>query len=416
MNTRQEWTRRGFHASCIGLAVASSARANWDQWRGPSRNGQVDARFPWPRHLSADSLELLWEQPLEPSYSGPIVRDDVVYVTETINKQSERVTAFDVASGNSRWQADWPGAMRVPFFAATNGSWIRSTPAVADNQLFVAGMRDVLVCLDATTGEEIWRNDFVETQSAPLPTFGFVSSPLIDGNHVFVQAGGGLLKVDRSTGQVVWRQLADGGGMNGSAFSSPVLHDLLGQRQLLVQTRQELVGVSPHTGEQLWSTPVPAYRGMNILPPTVHQDTVFTSTYRNGSFCYQLSQDSSNQIRVHEKWKNRVQGYMSSPLVFDDHVYLHLANGRLTCLQLSDGSQKWSSRPYGKYWSSVAQGDKMLALDERGDLLLVNPNPQQFDLLGTAKVADNAWAHLAIDRDLLFVRDLRKLRVLRWKA
>jgi hypothetical protein len=63
--------------------------------------------------------------------------------------------------------------MTVPFFAASNGSWIRATPAVADGRIYVAGMRDLLVCLDSATGKEIWRVDFMTALESPLPAFGF---------------------------------------------------------------------------------------------------------------------------------------------------------------------------------------------------------------------------------------------------
>ena len=37
--------------------------------------------------------------------------------------------------------------------------------------------------------------------------------------------------------------------------------------------------------------------------------------------------------------------------------------------------------PYGKYWSLVANEGQILALDERGDLLLINANPKSFYLI-----------------------------------
>ena len=127
--------------------------------------------------------------------------------------------------------------MQVPFFAASNGSWIRSTPCADDGRVYVAGMRDVLVCLDAANGQEIWRIDFTKDLESPLQAFGFVSSPLVIGDHVFVQAGAGFVKLDKATGKVVWRVLEDGGGMWGSAFSSPYpatpeKYDLLGEAKV----------------------------------------------------------------------------------------------------------------------------------------------------------------------------------------
>lgn len=57
--------------------------------------------------------------------------------------------------------------MTVAFFAASNGSWVGSTHAFDGEILFVAGMRDVLVSLNATTGKEQWRVDFVRECKAP---------------------------------------------------------------------------------------------------------------------------------------------------------------------------------------------------------------------------------------------------------
>ena len=145
--------------------------------------------------------------------------------------------------------------MKVPFFAARNGSWVRSTPAYDGEYLYVAGMRDVLVCLRARDGSEVWRVDFMETFDTPLPDFGFVCSPLVIGDAVYVQAGGGFARLERKTGAVRWRSLQDGGGMQDSAFSSPVLASLQGVPQLVVQTRAALAGVDPEDGTVLWQHP-----------------------------------------------------------------------------------------------------------------------------------------------------------------
>jgi hypothetical protein len=58
-----------------------------------------------------------------------------------------------------------------------------------------------------------------------------------------VQAGGGFVRLDKATGKVIWRVMADGGGMNGSAFSSPFFTTLGGVPQILVQGREELAGM-----------------------------------------------------------------------------------------------------------------------------------------------------------------------------
>jgi outer membrane protein assembly factor BamB len=244
-----------------------------------------------------------------------------------------------------------------------------------------------------------------------------VSSPLIVGDHVYVQAGASLVKLDKQTGKVVWRTLEDGGGMWGSAFSSPFyVKSLAGQEQLLVQTREKLAGVDLAAGKELWSQKIPAFRGMNILTPTTWQDHVFTSSYGGQSLLFKLDQAADEGLALEETWINKTQGYMSSPVVWEDHVYLHLKNQRFTCIDLKTGKEAWTTRPYGKYWSMIAQGDRALALDERGILLLLHLTPEKFDLLAERKVSDQeSWAHLAIAGDQVFIRDLQGLTTFRWR-
>ncbi|MBS0205849.1 MAG: PQQ-binding-like beta-propeller repeat protein [Planctomycetes bacterium] len=395
---------------------APGAPATWPQWRGPRRDGKVTSPSVWPDSLSGDLLVQTWRIPLEPSYSGPVVSDTLVFTTETKDKKREVVRALDRKTGQQQWEASWDGALSVPFFAKSNGDWIRSTPAYDGESLFVAGMRDVLVCLDARTGEERWQVDFVKVLGAPLPAFGFVCSPLVDGESVYVQAGAALCKLDKRTGKILWRSLKDDGGMWGSAFSSPFLTDIAGRRQLLVQTREKLAGVDPETGAELWSQPIPAFRGMNILTPTVSGETVFTSSYGGKSLLFQLKNDRGT-VSATEAWTNKATGYMSSPVVIDGYVYLHLQNQRFTCIDLATGKSKWTTQPYGKYWSLVANGDRILALDERGELLLIRANPEKFELLDSRKLSESpTWAHLAICGQELFIRELKALSAYRWRS
>ena len=304
--------------------------------------------------------------------------------------------------------------MKVPFFAATNGSWIRATPAYDGKHLFVAGMRDVLVCLDATTGDVLWKRDFVADTGSKLPQFGFASSPLVVEDHIYVQAGGGFAKLDKFTGKTVWTTLADGGGMYGSAFSSPIFATLAGVPQLVVQTRSSLAGVNPEDGAVLWSTEIEAFRGMNILTPTVIGDAVFTSSYGGRSLLLRVNKDSAGW-NVVEAWNHKSQGYMSSPVVVNGHIYLHLRNQRFVCLDAETGTERWTTKPFGKYWSMVVSGDTILALDQRGELLLIEASPAEFKLADRRAVADDAWAHIAIVDDQVFVRDLNSMKVFAWQ-
>lgn len=398
-----------------GRATAADP-AVWPQWRGPTRDGLVTGPA-WPDSLAGDALKTVWRvENLGPSYSGPVVSADKVFVTETVGKEREVVTALDRKTGKEVWKATWAGAMKVPFFADKNGSWVRATPALDGDTLYVAGMRDVLVALNAADGKERWRLDFVKEYGTPLPDFGFVCSPLVGPDGVYVQAGGGLCKVDKKSGKVLWRELADGGGMNGSAFSSPVLATLGGREQVVVQTRTRLAGVDPATGGVLWSREVPSFRGMNILTPVpVGTDGVFTSTY-GGTTQLLKVKPSATGLAAEPGWAFKYEGYMTSPVVVGGHAYLLGKDKRLVCVNLATGKQAWGTdQRFGDYWSLVANGDQLLALDNRGILYLLKANPKEYEPLDQRKLTTpDTWAHLAVCGDEVFVRDLNGVTCYRW--
>jgi outer membrane protein assembly factor BamB len=406
-------TATGTEVATSIASAASSDTNQWLQWRGPNRDAQFHGGA-WPNQLTGQ-LEQVWRVELGPSYSGPIVNDRLVFTTETKDKKTEVVHALDRATGKEVWQKEWEGAMKVPFFARSNGSWIRATPACDGQTLYVAGIRDVLVALDVETGAEKWRVDFVEQLGTELPSFGFVSSPLVVGGHIFVQAGGCFIKLDKTNGHIVWQSAEDGGGMYGSAFSSPAIATIHGETMLLVQTRNELKGIALDDGRELWSREIEAFRGMNILTPTLFEEGVFTSAHSGRSLLLSFKKEG-DEYAVTEAWQHKAQAYMSTPVVIGDYAYMHLKNQRFTCLNLKTGEEAWRSTGYGKYASLVANGDKILALDERGELLLMKADPTKFELLDTLQISDDpTWAHLAVVDGHLFVRELNALTAYKWK-
>lgn len=395
-------------------SLSHAVEPSWNQWRGPSRDSQLPTAV-WPDRLSGH-LELVWQRPHAPSYSGPIVNNDTVFTTETIGKKSERVTAYSLKEGDVKWTTEWEGAMAVPFFAASNGDWIRATPACTDSHMVVLGMRDVMVCLDPRTGDEKWRVDFPKDMGTPLPSFGAVCSPLIDEGAVYVQTGGAVVKLDLNNGELIWSSLDNGAGMMSSgAFSSPTIHTIAGKRQLLVQTRQALCGVDLETGKVLWQEKIQAFRGMNILTPLAVGNRIFTSAHSGKAQLFEVTQSAKGNWSVNELWSQKTQAYMSSPVLIGDSIYLHLKNQRFSALSLKDGSIRWTSKPYGKYWSMVSNGKKILSLDNTGELLLINAKDETLDVVDQTKVANDAWAHLAVEGELVIVRDLNALKVFRWK-
>jgi outer membrane protein assembly factor BamB len=393
----------------------SDAKA-WSQWRGPDRDGLVQ-HADWPDSLNGH-LKLVWEQKLSPSYSGPVIVGDEVITTETVDKKYERVTALKLSDGATDWTAQWEGSMAVPFFAASNGDWIRSTPASDGNRVVVAGMRDLVICLDNKTGKELWRVDLPKQHGTPLQAFGCVCSPLIDGDSVYLQSGGGLIKLSLEDGQVIWKTLETGSDMmTVGAFSSPIIATIQGKRQLVVATRDRLVGVELADGKEIWGEAIESFRGMNILTPVMVGDRVFSSAHSGRSRLFEIGVGEGGSMGVEQLWENKAQAYMSTPIVVGDHLYMHMKNERFVCMDLQTGEERWTSKTFGKYWSMVGNVDekKILALDSDGTLRLIAADPSELRILDEFKVAEDSWAHLAVQGSTIVVRALDAIRVYSWQ-
>ncbi|NNJ27119.1 PQQ-binding-like beta-propeller repeat protein [Alienimonas chondri] len=416
-------------------AVLDEGRGGWDQWRGPTRDGRTAVTL--PTSLDEATLKEAWRVELGASYSGPVVgpapadengnRGSRVYTTETIGNTYESAKAFDAATGELLWEAKWKGALSVPFFAKANGDWIRSTPALSvdengDGLLYVAGMRDVLVALDAATGEEAWRIDFAALAGSDPEAFGHVASPLVFEGAVYAHTIAGFSKLNADSGEVEWTVLGDeNNSMSGGAFSSPFVTKIAGVAQILVQARTKLCGVNPKDGTILWEQPVEAFRGMNVLTPTVVpvQDDekavrLLTSTYGGGTFLYEVRRTSesgtADDWAVSTVWQNSRQGYMSSPVVIDGFAFQHLKNDRVVCYDLKTGEAAWTSTPFGGYWSMITDGEKILALDADGDLLLLAADATELKTLSERHVTDaTSWAHVAVAPGRIYVRALDAL-------
>ena len=109
-------------------------------------------------------------------------------------------------------------------------------------------------------------------------------------------------------------------------------------------------------------------------------------------------------------------GLQSTPVVIDGVAYNHLKSQRVMAIEVETGRELWTSdKSFGKYMSLVAQGDRILALDQRGQLFLLRANKEKYEQLDQRKLTEaETWAHVAMTDGQIFVRELHALTAYRW--
>src|SRR5262245_13343599 len=108
---------RFIFAFVVALLLVTPSTTNaqgWNQWRGPLRDGSVNAKDAppsWP-----ESLQRSWRVEIGEGYSSPVVADGRVFVHGR-RDPDEVVVALNLSDGKILWQQKYPAAFKKNQYA-----------------------------------------------------------------------------------------------------------------------------------------------------------------------------------------------------------------------------------------------------------------------------------------------------------
>jgi outer membrane protein assembly factor BamB len=395
------------------LCAAAAAAGDWPQWLGPSRDGVSPEKVaPWKQ-----APQVVWRQAVGRGHSSPVVADGKVFLHAKVDRQdAEEVRAFDARTGRPIWHKDYPRAA----FKSEFGDGPRATPTVADGRVYAFGVTGVLSCFDTEKGEIVWQVDTLKRFQAKNLFFGMSCSPLLEAGKVLVNVGGekaSVVAFNKDNGEVVWKSLDD-----KASYSSPIVFGQGGGRQVVLLTQQGLVSLNPADGSVFWKFPMKDLLSESSTTPVRVGDMLVASSVTLGSYGLRLGtkdvKPSAEQV-----WKEpALTCYFATPVpVGKDHLYMVTGSilppkALLRCVDPRTGKDLWQNpRPVGKYHATLLRtgDDKLLLLEEAGNLALLEPNPNEYRELARAKVCGETWAHPALADGLLYVRDAKELLCLK---
>src|SRR5689334_19085007 len=220
----------------------------WNGFRGPLRDGiyqEQSIRTNWP----TSGLTPLWSQPIGGGYASFAISLGKAFTIEQ-RRQYEVIVAYNVVTGREIWTNSW----LAEFQETLGGDGPRATPAVAEGLVYALGALGEFRCVKALTGEAVWRRNILDENQAPELTYGMAASPLVIDDKVIVAAGGpvgkSIVAYDRLSGKAIWKSQSD-----EAAYSSPMLMELVGSRQLIVVSDKRAMGLDPNDGKLLWQFP-----------------------------------------------------------------------------------------------------------------------------------------------------------------
>lgn len=422
----------GLGALGLLLGCALGSAADWPQWLGEDRSavwretGIVES-FP------KDGPPILWRTVIGPGYSGPTVSKGRVYVMDrprgaTNGSPSglERVSCLHESDGKVLWQHEYACHYGISYPAGP-----RVAPLCHENKLYTLGAEGNLFCLDANTGKPFWSKDFKAEFNIRAPMWGFAGHPLIEGNKLICLAGGErttAVAFDKDTGKEIWRSLtADEPG-----YSSPIIIEAGGRRQLILWHPQAANSLDPETGDVYWSVPFKSESGLSVATPRRLGDELFFTSFYNGSLMLRL--DASKPV-VTEEWRSprgneqkttHLNAILCTPFLEDGYIYGVCSYGQLRCLKAETGERVWetfeATTAGGPVrWANaflVKNGNRFFLFNEKGDLIIARLSPKGYEELSRAHLLDPlnkdcgrpvVWSHPAFANRRIYVRNDKEI-------
>ena len=410
----------------ICLGQPKLAAEDWPRFLGPRGDGtslETGLADQWP----AGGAPVVWKELIGTGYSAPSISGDNLVLHHRVGNE-EQIRLYSIKTQKVVWETGYPTRYVDPY-GYNNGP--RCSPTISsDGKIYTFGAEGVLSCVQLEDGKVVWRRETQKDWNVPEAFFGVGSTPLLDGNRLYVMVGGqpnsGMVALDSQTGETVWesvgstnwdgQEAVDWPGSpiqewkeyeKQASYASPVLAELNGEKQLLCFMRQGLVALDPSNGKVLWDRWFRANvnESVNAINPVVHDGQIFISSayYRTGSVVLDPTPDHTG---FEEIWKGlSLEIHWSAPLLIDGYLYAFTGrnepDGILRCVKWSTGEVKWESDgiPAGMSipgrrdfqaiqlfrqsrlgrGSGIYADGKLYLLGERGSLVLAKPNSEKFE-------------------------------------
>ena len=409
-------------AAVTGLLIISTSPLtadDWPQYRGANHDGVSKEKIlmQWP----ADGLRQLWRIPLNTGFSSFAVAQNKAFtlVQRSIQGADQEVCiALDADTGKELWaiplgQAKYDGGGDSGAADNRGGDGPRSTPTINGNRLYVLSAYLSLFCLDAQTGELVWRKDVSKEYGGKVIAWQNAASPLIDGDLIFLNGnapGQSLMAFQKQDGRLAWK-----GQTDKMTQATPITATILGVRQIIFFTQTGLVSVASKDGAVLWRYAFP-YKVSTAASPVVAGDIVYCSAgYDVGSGAVKITK-SGDQFTATELWRvpgNKISSHWSTPVYFDGHLYglfgfKEFGKCPLKCLEVATGKEVWSKDGFGPGGVLLVDGH-ILVLGDKGQLALVQASPKAYTEVARAQpLTGKCWNSPALSNGRIYARGTKE--------
>ena len=418
------------------IGLGGSVRAeDWPQWMGPTRDG-IWSETGIARKLPGKLIPQ-WTAKVAGGYSGPAVANGKVYVLDyqrvsgeakndpnnrAESQGTERILCLDAATGKELWKHEYPCAYQISYPCGP-----RVTPTISGGKVFALGAEGDFRVLNADTGELLWKKNFPADYKAQTPIWGFCSHALVLGDRVYMIVGGegsAVVCFEVATGKEIWKALS----AREPGYSTPVLIEHGGRKQLIAFLADSLSSLEPESGEKRWSLEVEPSYGMAIMMPRLFGDSLYAAGIDNVSLMAKLD---PKQPQAAVDWrgdsKRSLYPVCPCPIVeADGTMYGVDRRGELRAVEFKTGKRLWQTlepttgdRPQNSGTAFLTKnGDRYFLFNEKGELVIAELSKTGYKEISRSPLLEPTgeafgrkvvWSHPAYADKSIFARNDKEI-------
>ncbi|MCK5149037.1 PQQ-like beta-propeller repeat protein [bacterium] len=369
------------------IAILSQSRLlaqDWPNWRGPTRDGKTSSADWNPAALNSKE-SIKWTTDVGHGFGGVVVVENHIFAYGSTDSTTDAVVCLNVDTGHQVWQMTFDCPVPNGCFTCYKGP--RSTPAFSEGCLYALSHQGHLLCLNAETGNIIWRKHLVDDFDAERPKYGFSGSPVIEDDYLILNARESGLVLNKKTGQKIWDT-----PKGKASFSTPVVFDYRNKKTIMLFARKKLVCRDLKSGKEHWTHPWPYVNndGAAEVDPVVVDERVFISSgYRKGGAVIDFSSGKPKELWFDPEIRTEFgTALYHDGLLFAPHGDTRRITSYLKCIDFNTGKVYWT-RDTG-HCSVIQIDDKLMVLNQWGLLRIMRADAGGYDDISSAEVIETS--------------------------
>jgi outer membrane protein assembly factor BamB len=388
--------------------------------------------------------------------------------------EDEFAVALDANTGKTLWESKDPSPTTETMNQF--GAGPHTTPLIVSEKVYTIGTNGMMHCFDKKAGKPLWQHDLAKEYGASIPDRGYGNSPIAYKNTIIVAVdrdrkdekkeakeekkkdekkdgakdekkdaakdekkeaakdakkdasndgkkeaakdekkpsgeGQSLVAFDLNDGHIVWKSQDF-----EVSYASPILINFQGEEQLVMLLGKGIMAVNPSNGQLLWHKELTP-EGANLASPLwTGDDLIFcSSAYDSGSRVIKLTK-KDGKTEPEELWYGRKMRIHHGNVVrIGDYVYGSsgdMGPAFFMAVNIKTGEVAWRERGFSKA-TCVLADNKLILLDEDGNLALATVTPEKLTVISKAKLGEKyAWAAPALAGTKLYMRDRKHIMAL----